>query len=65
MMNTTLTGTISKVPYDKCCNFMRCMTCPYKNCETGQQARNHGRKAYDAVIRELEESWSQYRRERK
>lgn len=54
MMKTTLTAKISDVPYDKDCNFMRCMTCPHKNCETGQQARDHGRKAYDAVIRELE-----------
>lgn len=58
-MNTTLTGIMNDKPNNSVCSFMRCMTCPHEECWTGQQARNHGRRAYDAVIHELEAFYSE------
>ena len=36
------------------CSFMSCQTCHCINCETGQMARNHGRKGYESVLKDLE-----------
>lgn len=36
------------------CSFMRCLSCPHRECYTGQMARKKGKKGYEAVIKELE-----------
>ena len=36
-----------------CCSLLSCMTCHSADCYTGQMARKHGRKGYDAVIKEM------------
>lgn len=56
LMNTTLMVPLVNQNNKYKCNVFRCMLCEHKSCLTGQEARKHGRKGMESVIKMIEDS---------
>lgn len=55
-MSKRLTAPIDDAPENAICSFMKCLTCPQTECGTGQEARAHGKKGYQACLKMLDEA---------